>query len=138
MAVTRSSIALGLILIGLAACTTQRPTGTWRGERDLIVPEDSPPHVVNTLRRVQVEFLPESRFKLQDAGILKGGSVHIQSGNKVRLSVDSILDQPWETVMQGQPRPPDIIIEFKEDDSALFTDPSRAGQDPVILQRVQP
>lgn len=129
---------MALVLLGLAACSVQRPTGTWRGERDLVVPQDAPPHVANTMRRVEIEFHADGRYTMTDAGIQKAGYVHVLSGQRARLSIDTILEQPWERVMQGEPKPPDILLEFTGDDTALMTDPARSGEEPVLLQRLQP
>lgn len=130
---------IGLVsLIGLIASgcgSSFNFEGHWVGKRDLPKKPGDDDAILNTIAKVDLRFLPNSRFELLEGGIPKSGTYRVE-GKTAYLLVTHFMDRPMadqgsSAVAMNQ----EMQVKAKEDGTAVFSDPAGLWQEPVTLHR---
>jgi hypothetical protein len=122
-----------LLSIGISGCGGPGFdfTGTWRGERQV---ENAPPHIAGAIGKVELEMMPNGRFRLTHLSLPTEGRYRIEDGVAL-LTVEQALGKP---VIPGSPESQlhqEIRLVPQDDGSLLMSDPGEFGLGPVRLTR---
>ena len=145
MAATKRSITVALSALGLLSLsgiglltgcenTSQKWHGTWEGDMKRLQ-SSAPDDVERTINLLRITILPDGTFEMLESGLSKSGTTRLD-GDKAYLKVKKLLGQPIEQSGPGTQREnEDLVLEWGEDGTVVWHDPSGYGGVEVQLKR---